>query len=89
MKFIISKDSTIAINSAFVKTIYIEEDNASYEDNHTVIRVTAELNKASSEDYPNCVVNLATFDGGDLKEEYDAAKAYLSELVDKLNGGTK
>ena len=89
MKFIISKDSTIAVNSAFVKTIYIEDDNASYKDNHTVIRVIAELNRDLNEDYPNYVVNLATFDGGDLKKDYGAAKAYLSELIEKLNGGTK
>lgn len=92
MKFIISKDGTIIINSAFVRTMYIEEDNASYEDNHTVIRVIAELDKNSSNsqhDYPNFVVNLATFDSSNLQADYKAAHAYLAKLFSDLNGGTK
>ena len=92
MKFIISKDGTMTINSAVVRTLYLEEDNASYSDNHTVVRVIAELNKDLSEskiDYSDCVVTLATFDSGNLTEDYKAAQAYLTELVADLNGGTK
>lgn len=92
MKFIISKDGTITINSAFVRTIYFEEDSASYNDSHTVVRVIAELNKDSLEpktDYPNGIINLATFNSGNLTDDYKAAQAYLAELVADLNGGAK
>ena len=91
MKFIISQDGTIIINSAFVRTMYLEEDNASYTDNHTVVRVKAELNKDSGTpktDYSDCFVTLATFDSGNLAADYKAAQAYPAELVANLNGGT-
>ena len=83
MKFIISQDGTIIVNSAFVRAVYVEKENASYKDSHTVVRVKAELNKDSSE------VTLATFDNGNLEADFAEAQVYLKKLVAELNGGTK
>lgn len=84
MKFILGKDCTLAFNSKFVKTIYIEREDGA------AVSVTAELvahsEKESVYDYN---ATLATFDKGDLKENFSAAQAYLAELVKELNGGTK
>ena len=92
MKFIISKDGTMTVNSAFVRTIYIEEENSSYSDNHTVVRIKAELNHGLEEDklnYSEYIATLATFDSGNSQDDYKAAQKYLAELVAELNGGTK
>lgn len=92
MKFIISKDGTMTVNSAYVRTMYLEEDNASYRDNHTVVRVKAELNhdlNKPNHDYSDYVITLATFDSGNLTEDYKAAQAYLAEVVVEINGGSK
>ena len=92
MKFIISQDGTITVNSAFIRTMYIEEESASYKDNHTVVRVKAELNNDSGEsktDYSNSIVTLSTFDSGNFKADYAQAQVYLKNLVAELNGGTK
>lgn len=84
MKFILGKDGTLAFNSKFVKTVYIEREDGA------AVSVTAELiahsEKESVYDYN---ATLATFDKGDLKENFSAAQAYLAELVKELNGGTK
>lgn len=84
MKFILGKDCTLAFNSKFVKTVYIEREDGA------AVSVTAELiahsEKESVYDYN---ATLATFDKGDLKENFSAAQAYLAELVKELNGGTK
>ena len=92
MKFIISKDGTMTVNSAFVRTMYLEEDTASYNDNHTVVRVKAELNHDLNKpktDYSDFIITLATFDSGKLSEDYKAAQAYLAELIAEVNGGAK
>ena len=92
MKFIISKDGTMTVNSAFVRTMYLEEDSASYSDNHTVVRVKAELNhdlNKPNHDYSDYVITLATFDSGKISEDYKAAQVYLAELIAEINGGTK
>ena len=92
MKFIISKDGTMTVNSAFVRTMYLEEDSASYNDNHTVVRVKAELNhdlNKPNPDYSDSVITLATFDSGKISEDYKAAQAYLAELIAEVNGGAK
>ena len=92
MKFIISQDSTITVNSAFIKTMYVEEENASFKDNHTVVRIKAELNHDSTESKPNFsdyIITLATFDSGNFEADYAAAQAYLEKLVAELNGETK
>ncbi len=84
MKFILGKDCTLAFNSKFVKTIYIEREDG------VAVSVIAELvahsEKESVYDYN---ATLATFDKGDLNENFSAAQAYLAELVKELNGGTK
>ena len=92
MKFIISQDNTIIVNSAFVRTIYIEIESASFKDSHTVVRIKAEFNNDSCEtktEYSNSVITLATFDNGNIETDYKAAQAYLAELVAELNGGSK
>ena len=90
MKFIISEDGTMTVNSAFVRTMYVATESASYSDNHTVARVKAELCNDSREfkgDYSDYIVTLATFDSGNAEEDYEAAQAYLAKLVEKLDGG--
>ncbi len=84
MKFILGKDGTLAFNSKFVKTIYLEqEDGAAVS---VIAELVAHSEKESVYDYN---ATLATFDKGDLKENFSAAQAYLAELVKELNGGTK
>ncbi|MBQ6297127.1 MAG: hypothetical protein IJK81_05480 [Selenomonadaceae bacterium] len=84
MKFILGKDCTLAFNSKFVKTIYIEQEAGE------AVSVTAELiahpsnERDTSYDYN---ATLATFDKGSLKENFSAAQAYLANLVKELNGG--
>ena len=84
MKFILGKDCTLAFNSKFVKTVYIErEDGAAVS---VIAELVAHSEKESVYDYN---ATLATFDKGDLNENFSAAQAYLAELVKELNGGTK
>ncbi|MBR0261614.1 MAG: hypothetical protein IJQ85_07445 [Selenomonadaceae bacterium] len=83
MKFVISQDGTIIVNSAFVRTVFVEKEVASYKDSHTVVKVKAELNKDSSE------VTLSTFDSGNLEADFAEAQAYLKNLFAELNGVTK
>ena len=92
MKFIISQDNTIIVNSAFIRTIYIEIESASFKDSHTVVRIKAEFNNDSSEnktEYSDSVITLATFDNGNMEADYKEAQSYLAKLVGELNGGTK
>ena len=84
MKFILGKDCTLAFNSKFVKTVYIErEDGAAVS---VIAELVAHSEKESVYDYN---ATLATFDKGDLNENFSAAQAYLAELVKELNGGKK
>ena len=85
MKFILGNDGTLAINSEFVKTLYIEQEDGA------VVSVIAECVEYPDEkgnpiyDYH---ATLATFDGKDADENFSAASKYLAGLVDKLNGGS-
>ncbi len=84
MKFILGKDGTLAINAAFVKTVYIEkEDGASFS---VIAEVIASHSNEHNTTY-NYNATLATFDGNDIKANLSAAQNYLAELIDKLNGG--
>ena len=84
MKFILGKDGTLAFNSKFVKTVYIErEDGAAVS---VIAELVAHSEKESVYDYN---ATLATFDKGNVDENFSAAQAYLAELVKELNGGTK
>ena len=89
MKFIISEDGTITINSTFVRTMYVAEDDASFSDHRTVVKVNAELHNDSTKSEGNYIVTLATFDRGNIKADYEAAKVYLAKLVDAMNGGAR
>ena len=76
MKFILGKDCTLAFNSKFVKTVYIErEDGAAVS---VIAELVAHSEKESVYDYN---ATLATFDKGNVDENFSAAQAYLAELV--------
>ena len=84
MKFILGKDGTLAINAAFVKTVYVEkEDGATF---NVIAEVIASPVNEHDMTY-NYNATLATFDGKDAKANLSAAQTYLAELIDKLNGG--
>lgn len=81
MKFIFDRQGYEAINVDFVKKIVVERvfyrDGAS-----TEAHVTAEVVNGTD-------VVLKIFDSNDTEENLKAAQAYLKELVEELNGGTK
>lgn len=81
MKFILSENGNEAVNLAFVKDFAIER--VVYQDGSaTESHVIAELDDDDD-------VTIKIFDSGDEEENFSAAKAYLADLVDKLNGGAK
>ena len=89
MKFILNDNNNEIINVAFVKKFYAFQDCGRH--GHTkTFYVDAELIDNSITPYKEAglFVTIATFDSGTAEENHNAAKAYLAELVDKLNGGS-
>lgn len=81
MKFILSESGNEAINIAFVKDFAIER--VVYQDDGTTeSHVIAELDDDSD-------ITIKIFDSADADGNFSAAKAYIKELVDELNGGAK
>ncbi len=81
MKFILSESGNKVINLAFIKDFAIER--VVYQDGgSTESHVIAELEDDSD-------VTIKIFDSGNEEENFYAARIYLAELVDKLNGGAK
>lgn len=81
MKFILSENGNEVINLAFVKDFAVER--VVYQDGGTTeSHVIAELDDNSD-------VTIKIFDSGNAEENFSAAKAYLAELVEELNGVEK
>ena len=79
MNFILDHNGTEAVNLAFVRSFAIER--IVYQDGTaTETHVTAELDDDSE-------VPIKIFDSADADVNFSAAKTYLAELVDELNGG--
>jgi len=74
MKFILSQDGDRAVRSERIEEIYIDPEGVTVE----VACIDADTS-----------ITMATFDSDNTEENYKAAKKYLAELVEKLNGGTK
>ena len=81
MMFFLSKDGTTALNSSFVEEFFIDWSYG------VVATVYAKTSKSSYEDGSTDAVWLATFNTGDGKKNFRAAKKYLAKLVEMLNGG--
>ena len=79
MKFILDEMGEEAINSAFVKKLYV--NSITYSDGSNIACIMAELSDEEDD------VFVKEFDLGDTDENFAAAKKYLAELVESLNGG--
>lgn len=86
MKFILSENGKAIINAEQVQAVRIYEDS-DMDENCNFITNGAFI--------VNCILigredelHLMTFDGDDRDQNLRAARTYLAELVDKLNGGT-
>ena len=90
MKFILCESGNEVVNSAFIKKIYTVQ-NEEHIGNPNYVYVEAELIDYSDSEYKDesFFVTLATFDSKNEDKNYKAARTYLAELVDKLNGGAK
>ena len=85
MKFILDERGKLIINVEQVQAVYIHEDSDMDEHGNFV---------ANGVFFVKCLlsgredsIHLMTFDGDDREKNFSAAKAYLAELFDKLNGG--
>ena len=85
MKFILDESGKSIINVEQVQAVYIHEDSDMDENcnfvSNGVFFVKCML--IGRED----VLYLMTFDGDDRDKNYRAARTYLAELFEKLNGG--
>ncbi len=80
MKFIMSKNGGEAVNVAFVRRFAIER--RIYKDGEEETCVVAEMDDDGEIEF-----DLKEFDSGNAEENFAAAKKYLAELVESLNGG--
>jgi len=90
MKFILSESGNEIVNSAFVKKIYAVQNDEDI-GNPRHVYIEAELVEYSDETFKDeaSFATLATFDDDNEDENFRAAKKYLAELVDQLNGGAE
>lgn len=88
MKFILCENGNEIVNSAFIKKIYTLQTDEDIKNPRTV-HIEAELVDYSDSSYKDesFFATLATFDSYDEEKNYKAARAYLKDLVAKLNGG--
>ena len=73
MKFLMDETGTVAVNTAFVSEIHINEETLRVR----VIAYDSDYNEFT----------LQKFDSDDKDKNLIAAKKYFVELVDKLNSG--
>ncbi len=73
MKFLMDETGTVAVNTAFVREIHINEETLRVR----VIAYDSDYNEFT----------LQKFDSDDKDKNLIAAKKYFVELVDKLNSG--
>lgn len=85
MKFILSKDGDHAVRSERIEEIYLDPEETRGLFGKRIECVTVEVACIDSD----TSITMAKFDSDNTEENYKAAKKYLAELVDKLNGGTK
>lgn len=88
MKFIISQDGTIIVNSELLRTVYIEEGY--YDTDHKLVHVEATIRNDANDPeshFRDETVTLAKFDTGAKEANFNAAKKYLQLLFAELNGG--
>ena len=90
MKFILAQSGNEIVNSAFIKKIYAFQ-NDEHISNPNYVYVEAELVDYSDSTYKDesSFATLASFESDSEEENYKAAKKYLAELTEQLNGGTK
>ena len=79
MKFLLDEIGEEAINAAFVRKLYV--NSITYSDGSNIACVMAELSDEEDD------VFVKEFDLGNAEENFAAAKKYLAELVESLNGG--
>ncbi len=79
--FFLSKDGATALNSSFVKGLFIDWSYG------VVATVYAKTSNSSYKEGSTDDVWLATFNTGDGEKNFRAAKKYLANLVKILNGG--
>ncbi|MBR1647924.1 MAG: hypothetical protein IJ685_14310 [Selenomonadaceae bacterium] len=93
MNFIFNHDGTEAINCTAVRKFSIILDDYQMQENGKVTSVAwvvAELDNSPVNELGEVIgVKLKEFKVGDASENFSAAQAWLTELIDKLNGGAK
>ncbi|MBR1806008.1 MAG: hypothetical protein IJ774_06420 [Selenomonadaceae bacterium] len=88
MKFIISQDGTIIVNSDLLRTVYVEEGY--YDTDHKLVHVEATIRNDANDPeshFRDETVTLAKFDTGSKDANFNSAKKYLQLLFAELNGG--
>lgn len=83
MSFILSKDGDYAVKSERIEEIYIDPEETGVLFAKRVECVTVEVALMGSDSS----ITMARFDSDDTDANYKAARAYMAELVEKLNGG--
>lgn len=93
MNFIFNHDGTEAINCTAVRKFSIIMDGYQIQDNGKVTSiawVVAELDNSPVNELGEVIgVKLKEFNVGDTSENFSAAQAWLTELIDRLNGGLR
>ena len=90
MKFIMSQDGTIIVNSDLLRAVYVEEGY--YDQDHKLVHVEGEIKNDANDPeshFHDETITLAKFDSGNRDTNYEAAKIYMKKLLSELNGGIR
>ena len=82
-KFILNEEGNHAVKAELIEEIYLDPEEFVESLGRRDDSFTVEV-ALSGADYS---ITMAKFESKNAEKNYQAAKAYLAELVEKLNGG--